>query len=194
MKLCKCLFLHGMWMCTWFGYNCKIIFCHCFHFMNFLTSMYRLWVFCERNSSYNFIPIFLKLSTCFSLVWRCGLYIILVTLPLCELRHFRTSDSMKVYTDFFKLCTCFSMVWRCTCGLDIILELMFVIFPLCEFCHFLTSDSMKMYRHWLPCECNSLYNFIPIFIQLCTPLFHSLKMCKWFGFNPAVIFVTFPLC
>ena len=39
----------------WFGYNCEIIFCHFFHFVNFffvchfLTSMYRQWVPCERN-------------------------------------------------------------------------------------------------------------------------------------------------
>ena len=52
----------------WFGYNCSIIFCHFFHLVNlviFFTSMYRQWVSFERNSSYNFIPIILKLCTCF---------------------------------------------------------------------------------------------------------------------------------
>ena len=51
----------------WFGYNCEVIFCHFFYFVNFhfLTSMNSQWVPCERNSSYNFIPIFLKLCTCF---------------------------------------------------------------------------------------------------------------------------------
>ena len=65
LKLCRC-FLHGVRMCMWFGYNCWIIFYHFFHFVNlshFSTSMYRQWVPCERNSSYNFIPIFLKLCT-----------------------------------------------------------------------------------------------------------------------------------
>ena len=67
LKLCRC-FLHGMRMRTWFGYNCYIIFCHFFHFVNlshFSTSMYKQWVPCERDSSYNFRPIFLKLCTCF---------------------------------------------------------------------------------------------------------------------------------
>ena len=67
LKLCRC-FLHGVRMCMWFGYNCWIFFYHFFHFVNlshFSTSMYRQWVPCERNSSYNFIPIFLKLCTCF---------------------------------------------------------------------------------------------------------------------------------
>ena len=64
LKLCRC-FLHGVRMCMWFGYNCWIIFYHFFHFSHFSTSMYRQWVPCERNSSYNFIPILLKLCTCF---------------------------------------------------------------------------------------------------------------------------------
>ena len=33
LKLCMC-FRHGMRMCMWFGYNCEIIFCHFFHFVN----------------------------------------------------------------------------------------------------------------------------------------------------------------
>ena len=33
LKLCIS-FLHGMKMCLWFGYNCKIIFCHFFHIVN----------------------------------------------------------------------------------------------------------------------------------------------------------------
>ena len=32
---------------------------------HFSTSVYRQWVPCERNSSYNFIPIVLELCTCF---------------------------------------------------------------------------------------------------------------------------------
>ena len=50
---------------------------------------------------------------------------------------------------------------------------------------------MKVYRQWLPCKRNSLYNSIPIFMQLCTSFFHGLKMRMWFGFNPAVIFCHF---
>ena len=46
----------------------RLFFCHFFHFVNlgiFDPSVYRQWVPCERNSSYNFTPIFLKLCTCF---------------------------------------------------------------------------------------------------------------------------------
>ena len=67
------------------------------------------------------------------------------------------------------------------------------LFPLCELCHFLTSDSMKVYRQWVPCKRNCLYNFIPIFMQLCTSFFQSLKMCIWFGFYHAVIFCHFSI-
>ena len=84
LKLCRC-FLHGVRMCMWFGYNCWIIFYHFFHFVNLViflpqSSMYRQWVPCERNSSYNFKPIFLKLCTCFLhglKICACGLDIIL---------------------------------------------------------------------------------------------------------------------
>ena len=34
MKLCMC-FCHGLEMCTWFGYNPWMNFCHFFHFVNF---------------------------------------------------------------------------------------------------------------------------------------------------------------
>ena len=50
---------------------------------------------------------------------------------------------------------------------------------------------MKVYRQWVPCKRNSLYNFILIFMQLCTSFFHGLKMCMWFGFNPGVNFCHF---
>ena len=50
---------------------------------------------------------------------------------------------------------------------------------------------MKVYRQWLPCDRNSLYNFILIFMQLCTSFFHGLKMCLWFALNSAVNFCHF---
>ena len=37
--------------------------------------------------------------------------------------------------------------------------------------------SMKVYRQWVPCECNFSYNFIPIYMQLCTSFIHGLMMC-----------------
>ena len=67
--------------------------------------------------------------------------------PPCELCHFQTSDSMKVYRQWLPCKTqlliqfhaylyatlhiFFSTVWRCACGLDLILQLIFVTFPLC---------------------------------------------------------------
>ena len=48
-----------------------------------------------------------------------------------------------------------------------------------------------MYRQWVPCERNSSYNFMPIFLKLCTCFLHGLKVCIWFGCNPCIIFVTF---
>ena len=60
-----------------------------------------------------------------------------------------------------------------------------------HFCHFLTSDCMKVYKLWVPCKRNSLYNFILIFMHLCTSFFHGLKLCMWFGFNTGVNFYHF---
>ena len=48
-----------------------------------------------------------------------------------------------------------------------------------------------MYRQSVPCERNSSYNFIPIFLKLCTWLLHGLKICMWFGYNPCINFCYF---
>ena len=48
-----------------------------------------------------------------------------------------------------------------------------------------------MYRQWVPCERNSSYNFIPIFLKPCTCFLHGLKMCMWFGCNPCINFCYF---
>ena len=79
-----------------------------------------------------------------------------------------------LYWSFWNFVHVFAMVWRCAYGLDIILELIWSLFPLCELCHFLTSDSMKMLWQWVPCERNSSYNFILIFLKLCTCFRHEL--------------------
>ena len=78
LKLCT-RFLPGLQKCTWVGYDFIFIFItfytlslsfsepdffpHC-ELSHFSPSIYRQWVPCELNS-YNFIPIFLKLWTCF---------------------------------------------------------------------------------------------------------------------------------
>ena len=66
-----------------------------------------------------------------------------------------------------------------------------LLFPLCELCHFLTSDSMKMLWQWVPCERNSSYNFILIFLKLCTCFRHGLEICIRFGYNPWINFCHF---
>ena len=60
----------------------------------------------------------------------------------------------------------------------------FYFFPHCELSHF----SPSVYRQGLPLEHNSSYNFILIFLQLCTCFLHSLKMCMCFSYNPCHIF------
>ena len=50
---------------------------------------------------------------------------------------------------------------------------------------------MKVYRQWVPCERNSSYNFIPIFLKLCTCFRHGLEMCMWFGYNRWINFCHF---
>ena len=127
--------------------------------------------------------------------------------PLCELCHFLTSDSMKVYRQlvpcehnssynfiliFLKLCTCFlhgleMCMWF---GYNPWIKFCY-FFSLCKLCHFLTSDFVKVYRQWVSCKRNSLYNFIHSFMQLCQSFFHGLKMCMWFGFDPADNFCHF---
>ena len=67
------------------------------------------------------------------------------------------------------------------------------LFPLWELCHFLTSDSMKVLWQWVPCECNSSYNFIPIFFKLCTCFHHGLKIACSLDVILALILSLFPL-
>ena len=199
LKLCTC-FLHGLKMCMWFGYNPCVYFCYLFplcELCHLLTSdsmkMLWQWVPCERNSSYNFILIFLKLCTCF----RHGLEICIrfgynPWINFCHFFHFvnfvifwpqilwKSRDSgylvsatphTVLYRSLWNFAHIFAMVWRYEHGLDIILELIFVTFSTLWTLSFLTSDSMKVYRQWLPCKRNSLYNFMPVFMQLCTSYF-----------------------
>ena len=60
----------------------------------------------------------------------------------------------------------------------------FDFFPLCELSHF----SPSVYRQWVPYDHNSSYNFILIFLQLCTCFLHSLKMWLCFSFNSCLNF------
>ena len=81
LELCMC-FRHGMRMCMWFGYNCEIIFCHLFHFVN-LVIFWPQWI--DSGYLVSATPhtilyrSFLNFAHVFSMVWRyaCGLDIIL---------------------------------------------------------------------------------------------------------------------
>ena len=90
-----------------------------------------------------------------------------------------------LYQSFWNLAGVLIMVWGCACGLDIIVRLFF-----CHFFHFV-NFSTSMYRQWVPCECNSSYNFIPIFLEIGTCFPHGLEMCMWFGYNPWINFCHF---
>ena len=159
LKLCTC-FLHGLKIRMWFGYNPWINFLSLFPFCelcHFLTSdsmkVYRQWVPCERNSSYNFILIFFKLCTCFLHgLEMCMWFGYNPWINFCHIFHFvnfvifwpqilwKCIDSgylvSTITYTISVLSSCsfahlFSMVWRCACGLDLILQLIFVTLPLC---------------------------------------------------------------
>ena len=153
------------------------------------------WVSCEHISSYSFVPTLYVFSSWYEdvhVVWILLWDYFLSLFPLCELSHFLTSmyrqwvpcernTSYSFIPIFSNFAHVFAMVWRCACALDIILELIFVTFSTLwtlSFSdlrvHFLTSESMKVYRQRVPFKRNSLYNFMPIFIQLCT------SFCPWF--------------
>ena len=173
--------------------------------------MYRQWVPCERNSSYNCIQMFLKLCTCFLHGMKmCMWFGYNPWINFCHFFHFvnfvifwpqilwKCTDNgylvsatphTILYWSFWNFAHLFAMVWRCACGLDIILEFL-SLFPLCELLSFSDTDSMKVYRQWVPCKRNSLYNFMPIF-SFAHLFVDGLKMCMWFGFNPAVNFCHF---
>ena len=167
------------------------------------------WVSCERNSSYSFLLIFLKLRICFlhgvrMCMWfgyNCWIIFyhffhfvnLVIFRPQCIDSGYLGSATPHtiLYQSFWNFAHAFSMVWRCAYGLDIILAFIFVTFSLCELCHFLTSDSMKMFWQWVPCESNSSYNFILIFLKLCTCFYHGLEICIWFGYNLWINFCHF---
>ena len=97
-----------------------------------------------------------------------------------------------LYRSLWNFVHVFAMVWRCARGLDIILELIFVTYSTLWTLSFLTSDSMKVYRQWLSYKRNSSYNFMPVFMQLCTsffPWFEDVHVV-WI-FNPPINFCQF---
>ena len=114
---------------------------------HFFTSIYRQWVPCERNSSYNLIPILLKLCTCFLHGLKmCMWFRYNPCINFCYFFHFakfviswpqilwKCIDSgyatphTILYQSFWNFAHVFAIVWQYACVLDIILELIFVTF------------------------------------------------------------------
>ena len=140
------------------------------------------------RSFWNFACVFFMVWGC-----ACGLDIIvrlfLSLFPHCELSHFSpfiykqlvhlvSSTPLTVlYRLLWDFACVFFMVWECACDLDVIFRLFFLLFPHCELSHF----SPSIYRQWLPREHNSSYNFILIFLEVCTCFLHSMKMCMCFS-------------
>ena len=116
--------------------------------------------------------------------------------PHYELSHFSPSiyrqgvprehnSSYNFIQIFLELCTCsLHSLKMCTC------------FSLPYFCHFLFFLNFviywpQMYRQWVPCHCNFLYNFKPVFLKLCTCFLLGLQKCTWVGYDFIYIFITF---
>ena len=143
---------------------------------------------CERNSSYNFIPIVLKLCICFfqGIGCACGLGIIVrtffVTFSQCELSHFSpyvyrqwvplvsATPLTVLYRSFWNFAYIFFMEWECACGLGMIVRTFLSLFPHCELSHF----SPSVYRQWVPLVSAtpltvlywSFWNFAYVFIMV----------------------------
>ena len=68
-------FRHGMRMCMWFGYNCEIIFCHFFHFVNlvlFLPQCIDSGYLVSATPHTILYRSFWIFAHVFSMVWRCA--------------------------------------------------------------------------------------------------------------------------
>ena len=146
------LYRSGMRMCTRFGYNCYIIFCHFFHFVNlvifrpqFLDSGYLVSATPHTmlyRSFWNFAHVF-------SMVWMVHVVWINLCITSCYFFHFVTFvvfwpqilwkciDGGYLFSATFLTILCryvwnfalvLSMVWRCAWDLNIILELSFVFY------------------------------------------------------------------
>ena len=175
--------------------------------------MYRQWVPCERNSSYNFIPIFLKFCTCFlhglkmcmwfgynpcinfSYFFHFANFVIFwpqILWKCCDIGYLVSATPHAIlYRSFWNFVHVFAMVWRCAYGLDIILELIFVTF---SSLWTLSFSDLRFYESletvgtlWA----QLLIQFILIFMKLCTCFCHGLEMCTWLGYNPWINFCHF---
>ena len=147
----------------------------------------------------------------FFMVWGCAYCsdiivrsFFLSLFPHCELSHFSlfiykqlvplvsATPLTVLYRLLWNFACVFFMVWGCACGLDVTVRFFFLLFST------LWTFSPSIYTQWVPRENNSSYNFILIFLELCTCFLYSLKMCICFSYNPCLIFchffVLFDLC
>ena len=162
LKLCTC-FPHGLEICMWFGYNPWINFYHFFLFVNFVifcpqmlwkcrdcgylvsatphTNLYRsLWNFahvfatvwrCACGLDIILELIFATFSTLWTffwpqILWKCIDSGYLVSAAPYTISYLLLCNFAHLFFHIF-----FSMLWRCACGLDLILQLIFVTFPIC---------------------------------------------------------------
>ena len=181
---------------------------------HFSTSMYRQWVACERNSSYNFIPILLKLCTWFLHGLKmCMWFGYNPCINFCYFFHFAyfvifwpqilwkccdrgylvsATPHTILYRPFWNFVHVFAMVWRCAYDLDIILELIFVTFST------LWTLSFSDLRFYESQETVGTL-WAQLLIQFYTDLYETLHMllpcsggiCTWFGYNTWINFCHF---
>ena len=93
----------------------------------YATDMYREYMPCIGNPAYSFRPILLKLYRYFA----AFLWFHMRNLSLAGYNCSGGASCMAcsfIYRSFWNFAHVFPMVWRCACGLDIILELIFITF------------------------------------------------------------------
>ena len=169
---------------------------HFFHFVNlvifwpqFIDSGYLVSATPHTilyQSFWNFAHVF-------SMVWRCAcdldiilalIFVTFSTLRTLSFSDLRLYESLRdseylvsatphtiLYRSLWNFAHVFALVWRCACGLDIILELIFITFSTLWTLSFSDLRFYESVLQWLPCKRNSLYNFMPVFMQLCTSFF-----------------------
>ena len=178
--------------------------------------MYRQWVPCECNFSYNRIQIFLKLCISFLHGLKmCMWFGYNPCFKFCHFFHFvnfvifwpqilwKCIDSgylvsatlhTILYQSFWNFTHVFSMAWRYECGLDIILELIFY-----DFFHFVNLVIFWPQILWKCIDSGYLVSAIPYtisYLSLCNfaHLFSMVWRCACdLDLILQLIFVAFPL-
>ena len=198
--VCGCAYGLGIIVRTFLS-----LFPHC-ELSHFSPSIYRQWVPLVSATPLTVLyRLFWNFAYVVFMVWGCayGLDIIVRSLslfPHCERSHFSSfickqlvplvsaTPLTVLYQLLWNFACLFFMVWGYAYDLDVIVRLFFFhFFPHCELSHFLPS----IYRQWVPREHSSSYNFILIFLALCTCFLYSLKMCMCYSYNPWFIFCHF---